>query len=208
MMRWKRARTWPMSLLLIAVAFVLASCPAPGGEGCGGVDAFVSCVRILSIQPTSTAGGDSSDVDVIQTPDCDGDPTTFDAEPFTKHDAIITFANDPFPTADDALPVTIQSFTVTYSLAHCPTGAVCPPLTGFTETVSLIIDVGGSTSGTFSFVPLSIKFEFVNSGGTTNAFPIYIANYTFTAETNAFEDSFTIPGSASFVLGNFNLCTQ
>lgn len=206
MMRWEQSRTWLMRLFLIALLFLLASCPAPGGEGCGGVDAFVSCVKITSIQPTSTAGDDSSDVDVVQTPDCDGDPTTLDAEPFTKHDANITFSNQPFPTADDALPVTIRGFTVTYSLAICPTGAVCPPLTGFSESVALAIPVGGTTGGQFSMVPISVKFEFVNNGGTANAFPTYIANYTFTAETDFFEDSFTIPGSVSFVLGNFNLC--
>ncbi len=206
MRRWQKARPWLRGLLWIGILVALAGCPGPGGDECGGAEALASCVTITSIQPTSTAGGDSSDVDVVFTADCDGDPATVDPEPFTRHDATITFSNDTFPTATGSLSVTLRRMTVTYSLVSCPTGAVCPPLTGFTENLSFSIPEDSSTSDTFSFVPIQVKNEFVNEGGSANAFPVYQANYAFTAETNFFEDSFTVAGSASFVLGNFDSC--
>src|SRR5438128_12555334 len=59
MRHWQRARQGLQSFVL--VVWILASCSAPGSdnpqEGCGGLEATVSCLEITRIAPTSTAGG-------------------------------------------------------------------------------------------------------------------------------------------------------
>jgi hypothetical protein len=195
-----------MGLFVSGMVGLLTACGSPGGEGCGGVEAQVSCVSITSIQPTSTAGGDSSDVDVVQNPDCDGDLTTIDPETFTKHDAIITFTNRAHPSADGSLNVSLESLRLTYQVSNCPPPAVCPPLTGLSQNVSLDIPEESEAEGTFDLVPISTKLEFLNLGGNANAFPTYTANYVFTARTQFFSDTITINGSVNITLGSFNLC--
>jgi hypothetical protein len=48
--------------------------------------------------------------------------------------------------------------------------------------------------------------DYVANGGDPNAVPSYTARYRFTAQTQFFQDSFTIEGSVSFTIGNFNTC--
>jgi hypothetical protein len=206
----QRSRRWFMGLFVLAMAGWLTACSSDD-EGCGGVEDIVSCISIASIQPTATAGGNSSDVDVIQTPDCDGDPTTGDAEPFTRHDAIVTFTNAAFPNflnpdEADSLAVTIERVQITYRVNNCPPLAGCPPLTGFNQAVSLTIPPDSTVAGTFPLVPISTKEEFVALGGSANAFPTYTANYVFTGRTQSFSDTITVQGATNFVMGNFDLC--
>ena len=200
------ARRWLLCLFFAGLMFLLQACGGPGGEGCGGVDALVACLSITSIQPIDGSGTESKDVDVTFNPDCNGDGILDDPEPFTRHDATVTFANDTFPTAEAGLSVSIRSVTVSYSLIICPQGAICPPLTGFSETVNLSVPEGSTAIGQFAFVPISVKDEFIDQGGTATAFPTYSADYTFVGETDFFEDSITIQRSESFVMGSFNTC--
>ena len=200
------ARRWLRYLFFAGLMFLLAGCDGPGGEGCGGVDAFAACLNITRIQPIDGNGTETSDVDVIFNPDCNGDGIRDDPEPFTRHDATVTFSNEAFPTADEGLPITVQRFTVSYSLVICPQDAICPPLSGFSETVSLSVPEGATVSGQFALVPISVKDEFIDQGGTASAFPTYSANYTFVGETDFFEDAVTLQSSVSFVMGNFNNC--
>src|SRR5262245_37767343 len=76
MRHWQMARQGLQSLVLVVL--IVVSCAAPGGdnphEGCGGLEATVSCLEIVSIVPTSTAGGASSNVDAFQ--ELCLDPTT------------------------------------------------------------------------------------------------------------------------------------
>jgi hypothetical protein len=207
----QQSRRWFMSLFVLAMAGLLTACSSPGGEECGGIEDIVSCISVSSIQPTSTAGGNSSDVDVIQVPDCDNDPTTNDPEPFTKHDALVTFTNAAFPNflnpdEADSLDVTIERVQITYRVNNCPPLAGCPPLTALNQAVSLTIPADSTVTGTFPLVPLSTKDEFLALGGSANAFPSYTASYVFTARTQSFSDTITIRGATNFVMGNFDLC--
>ena len=206
MAHWETACRWLIRLVLGGPICLLASCGGPGGEGCGGVDTSVSCVSITNIEPVDGSGTATSDVDVTFNQDCNGDGVLDDPEPFTAHGATVTFSNSTFPTADNGLPVTIRSVTVSYSLLICPPGAVCPPLTGFTQNVSFNIPADATTSDEFPLVPLSVKNEFTAQGGSSAAFPTYGANYTFTGTTDFFNDTITIEGSTSVVLGGFNNC--
>ena len=208
MMQRERVRRGYLGLFLVAVLGVLSACGNPGGEGCGGIDDIVSCLSITSIQPTATVGGDSSDVDVVFNTDCDPLAAGSQPEPFTAHDARVTFANNAFPTASTTttLAITIQRVSVSYTLNNCPAGAACPPLPGFTQETSLLVPAGGTATGTFPLVPLSTKQAFVDQGGSARAFPAYSANYTFTAETPFFQDTITLNGSVAVTLGAFDLC--
>jgi hypothetical protein len=198
---------WSLGLFLVGVLGFLAACGNPGGEGCGGIEDLVSCVSVSSIEPTSTAGGASSNVDAFfSTADCNGDGVPDDAEPFTDHNADITFANTTFLGASDSLPVTLRRLTISYSLNNCPTGAVCPPLPTVTETTSLVILPEGTATATFPFVPLSVKQAYRTQGGSTFPPPSYNANYTFVAQTQNFADTFTIEASEGFTIGDFDLC--
>jgi hypothetical protein len=192
---------------MLGIAGLLTACASPGGEGCGGVEDQVSCVSITSIQPTSTAGGDSSDVDVTFDTDCDGDPETVDPEQFTAHSARITFNNQAHPSATGSFDVSVERVRITYELSNCPPNAVCPPLPDIDQGVSLDIPEDSTVTGTFPLIPISTKDEFIAQGGSDNAFPSYTANYVFTARTQFFSDTITIRGATSVVLGNFNLCT-
>jgi hypothetical protein len=164
-------------------------------------------VSVSSIQPISTAGDDSSDVDVTFTLDCDGDPTTNDPELFGSHDARVTFTNTAFPTASGSLAVSIERVRITYQVNNCPPLAGCPPLPELNQAVSLTIpEDSADVAGTFPLVPISTKQEFLALGGSANAFPSYTANYVFTARTQSFSDTFTVRGATNFVIGNFNVC--
>jgi hypothetical protein len=191
---------------MLGIAGLLTACGSPGGEGCGGVEDQVSCVSITSIQPTGTVGGDSSDIDVVQNANCDGDVTTNDPEPFTANNALITFSNQGHPNASGSFDVTVEHVRITYEVNNCPSTATCPPLTGLSQGVSLEIPEDGTAEGTFPLIPLSTKNEFTDLGGSAFAFPSYTANYVFTARTQFFSDTITIRGSVNVILGAFNLC--
>ena len=210
----QQSRRWFMGLSVLAVAGLLTACSSPGGEGCGGIDDIVSCISISSIQPITVEGADSSDVDVTFTPDCDGDPTTNDPEPFGRHDARVTFTNSAFPNFIDpdedeanSLPVTIERVRITYQVSNCPPVAGCPPLPEINQAVALTIPADSAeVSGIFPLIPISTKQEFLALGGSANAFPSYTANYVFTARTQSFSDTFTVRGATNFVMGSFNAC--
>lgn len=213
---WQMARQGLQGLFLVSLIFM--GCAAPGGEstaeGCGGLEASVSCLDIVQIAPTATAGGNSSNVDALQ--DVCRDPVSGDVtgvEPFTDHSAQITFTHTRFPTASGSFDIRILSFTVSYTLNQCPARAIgCPPLTGFTASSTLLVPAGeegksNSVTATFPFVPIRVKDEYVTSGGELSFFlPSYTATYVFTAQTTRFNETITARGSAEFTIGNFNNC--
>ena len=217
---WQMVRQGLQGLALVAL--ILVSCAAPGGnstaEGCGGLEASVSCLDITRIAPTYL-GTESSAVDAFR--DTCRDPitgTVTGVEPFADHQAVISFAGSRFPTASSSFDIRILSFTVSYTLNQCPAAARgCPPLTGLTGDATIVVPAppAGSTSSvtaTFPFVPLRTKAEYVGAGGEIStatpliSFPSYIATYVFTAQTTRFNDTVTVRGSAEFSIGDFNNC--
>lgn len=207
MRRWQVAQQNLTGLFLVAL--ILASCAAPGSdnpqEGCGGTEAAVSCLDVASILPTSTAGGNSSNVDAFQEI-CVDDEGMVTTEAFTDHDAIVTFSNTLFPTAALGFDIRITGYTVSYRLNQCPAAALgCPPLTGFTVSgQNISIPDGQTVTVTLPFVPLRVKNEFCAARGEAGrAIPSYTVTYTFTAQTTRFNDTFTVTASSEFTIGDF-----
>src|SRR3989442_11268383 len=169
MRRWQMARQGLQGLILVTL--ILVSCSAPGSdnpqEGCGGLEGTVSCLEITRIAPTSTAGGDSSNVDAFQELCVDPTSGTVTAEPFTDHNANVTFSNLRFPTSQAGFDIRITGYSVSYSLNQCPAAALgCPPLTGFTVSgESILIPHEATATVTLPFVPLRVKNEYCASGG-------------------------------------------
>src|SRR2546426_9009227 len=94
MRRWQMARQGLQGLCLVVL--ILASCSAPGSdnpqEGCGGLEATVSCLQITSISPIPT-----SNVDAFQ--DICIDPVTgmvTATETLGDHNATVTLVNTRF----------------------------------------------------------------------------------------------------------------
>jgi len=209
MRRWQTVQQGLKSLFLVAL--ILASCAAPGGNeegGCGGTEAFVTCVDVVSITPTSGATN-TSNVDARRNvcTDLMGMPTGI--EPFGDHNAQVTLINQRFPTARGDFAVRIVGFSVTYRLnGPCPTAARgCPPLPGFSSSESIFIPSGGTVTVTLPFVPINVKAEYVAGGGElTRTAPSYTATYTFTAQTVRFTDTFTVQGNSQFTIADFNNC--
>ena len=199
-----RRRGWGPQLL-VGILGVLAACGSPGGDGCGGIEDLVSCVDVVSIQPSAN-GTETSNVDAFQNPDCNGDQVFDDPEPFTDHNADFTFANSTFPGATDSQAVSLRSVTITYSINNCPVGATCPPLSEVSQGVALAIPKDSQASATFPLVLLQTKAEYVRLGGSQGPPPSYNAHYTFTAQTENFADTFTVEANVGFTIGNFDLC--
>ncbi len=206
MRRWQMARQGLQGLAL--VVWILASCSAPGSdnpqEGCGGLEATVSCLRITSISPIPT-----SNVDAHQ--DICIDPVTglvtATETSFGDHNAQVTLSNTRFPTASGGFDIRILGYSVFYSINQCPALARgCPPLPGFTvSSQTTVIPVGTSVTLTLPFVPLRVKQEYVAAGGElfSRSLPSYDATYVFTAQTISFNQTFTVSGDAEFTIGDF-----
>lgn len=209
---WQMARQGLQGLFLVSL--ICMGCAAPGGEstaeGCGGLEASVSCLDIVQIAPTYL---DSPTSNVDAFPSTCRDPVSGEVtgvEPFTDHAAVITFTNTRFPTASGSFDIRILSFTVSYTLNQCPARAIgCPPLTGFTVANStLIVPSGGTVSATFPFVPLRVKDGYRADGGElfSTFLPSYTATYVFTAQTTRLNETITARGGAEFTIGAFNNC--
>jgi hypothetical protein len=128
------------------------------------------------------------------------------SEPFTDHNADVTFANTLFLTATGTgFDIRITGYSVTYTLNQCPAAARgCPPLSGFSSGETIIVRNGQTVTVRLPFVPLRVKNEFCNARGEVGgAVPSYTATYTFTAQTTGFNDTFTVTGSAQFTIGDF-----
>jgi hypothetical protein len=207
---------WQGVQILFLVALLLASCSAPGGnstaEGCGGFEATVSCLDITTIAPTYM-GSATSAVDAFRDTCRNAAGMVTGVEPFTDHQADITFRNTRFPTASGGFDIRILGFMVSYTLSQYPAAVRgCPPLTGFSGESSIVVPAGGTVTARFPFVPLRVKADYVASGGDIStsgpsfSFPSYSAIYVFTAQTTRFNDMITVQGSAEFSIGDFNNC--
>jgi hypothetical protein len=208
---WQVTQQGLKSLFLIML--ILVSCSAPDSdnpeEGCGGIEATVSCLNIVSIVPTNGSNVDAA------THACSIDPTTgvvTSVEPaLTDHNADVTFSNTQFPTATGSFDIRVIGYRVSYVLNDCPRAARgCPPLPGFTvQSETILVTAGSTVTRTLPLVPLRVKQAYVNAGGELGiAAPSYSAFYTFTAQTTRFNDTFTVEGNTEFTITDFDTCTQ
>lgn len=196
-----------LGLAGVGLAAVLYACGEVGGAGqCNGVDVLGACMTIQSIAPQDGSGESTNDVDAFQNPDCDGDATTSDSEPFTSHTAVVTLTMDLMPNVTSPPApefVTIEGYSVTYTPS--PTNTVsAPPLTGQTFGETIKIGAGETVEAELEMVPLQIKDEYVAAGGAFEG-AIYRAVYTFQGKSQ-FNEEFAIGGNTTFTIGAFNNC--
>lgn len=206
-------KTWFVGICIVGVVAMLLGCEANPSEECGGLGDVVSCLSVTNVSPIDSTGNPSFNVDAVGNVCVDETGVRIADEPFTDHNADITFENSQFTTASDSFAVTLRSYSVSYILTNCPEQASgCPSLSGFEGQRTIVIPVGGQVSDTFPFVPLDIKAEYVAEGGEVfgNAagapFPSYSAQYVFTATTEPFSSDIQVVVNRDFTIGNFNNC--
>jgi hypothetical protein len=208
-------KKWFVGLCIAGAVTILLGCETNPTDDCGGLDDFVSCVSVTNISPMDSTDTATSNVDAVRDA-CevdDEDGATVEPEPFTDHNAEITFENSQFTTASDSFDVAVRRFSVSYSLVNCPERATgCPPLTGFEGEQTFVIPQDGQVTRTFPFVPLAVKDEYVAAGGevggsgTGAPFPTYTARYVFSATTEPFSTGIEIVATQDFTIGNFDNC--
>jgi hypothetical protein len=209
MRRWQMTQQGLKSLFLVAL--LLAGCAASGNdspaEGCGGIEASVSCLQVTNVAPASGSTNVDAHQDICVDPRTNPATITATETPLSDDNILITFANNQFPTAGNGFAIRLLGFSVSYNLNQCPALARgCPPLPGFTGSApTTIIPLGGSATLPFPFVPLRVKQAYTMVGGElfSASLPSYTATYVFTAETVSFNDTITVTASAPFTIGDF-----
>jgi hypothetical protein len=203
-----KLRIW-LSLGATAVLGAALGCGQVGGAGqCNGVDVVGACVAMESVVPTDPVGfgGDTSDVDAVQTNPCPGTTT---AEKFGEHAAKVTISaslmkgvNSPPAPAF----ITFTSYTVEYSPSS--TNLVsAPALTAqsFGPITMKVNADGTSVTNTLEFVNFQTKEEYVSTGGSLYPPATYSAKYTLQG-TSQFNQDVVLVGSASFNIGDYDSC--
>ncbi|MFQ5901581.1 MAG: hypothetical protein ACE5IH_08505, partial [Thermodesulfobacteriota bacterium] len=107
-------------VIFSALILILYGCGDIGGGGQGGGSGDSGLyLAVTSIMPKDVSDTTTSDVDVVQNPDCNGDGTADDPETFGAHDADVTLslslvegATSP-PAADT---VYITRYTIDYTV--------------------------------------------------------------------------------------------
>ncbi len=209
-MRVTRVVTALRALVLILAGLALSSCgdKAGGGGACGGVDNNGVCLFISSIEPVDVTGP-TINVDVILNPDCDGDgnpppPGTIDPEPFSDHDALVTFGSF---TIGNVPTTTTRIFIVSYTISYAINlgsgpGPVVPSVTIGTGSI-IEVPTNGSAQADVTIFNQAQKaiFAAAFAGGE----PSYFARYTFNGEDEFGNTVFT-QASTQILLADFNNC--
>jgi len=196
---------------LFLMALILVSCAAPGSDnpaqGCGGTEAAVSCLTILSIVPT---GG--SNVDAFAHV-CSRDPdtgTVKTVEHLTDHTADVAFSNTKFPTALGTFDIRITGLSISYERnGSCPSPSVAQTclLTPLPIRETLVVPAGDTVTRTVPLVPLSVKLEYAGKFDAGLPPVSYTAHYVFTAQTIGFNDTFTVEANTEFTIADYDTCS-
>ena len=211
-MRVTRVIAAVRALALILAGLALSSCgdKAGGGGACGGVDNNGVCLFISSIEPVDVTGP-TINVDVILNPDCDGDgnpppPGTIDPEPFSDHDALVTFGSF---TIGNVPTTTTRIFIVSYTISYAINlgsgpGPVVPSVTIGTGSI-IQVPTNGSVQATVTIFNQTQKAAFAADPAFVGGEPSYFARYTFNGEDEFGNTVFT-QASTQILLANFNNC--
>ena len=217
MRRWQMIQQGLRSLFLMVL--ILASCAAPGSDnpqqGCGGTEASVSCLNILSIVPKNSAAN-TSNVDafvhVCSRDPVTGQPTSF--ETLTDHSADVAFSNTKFPKALGTFDIRIIGYSVFYERnGPCPSPSVaqaCPSLAPLSVQETIVVPAGGTVTRGLKFVPLEVKLVYAGNFDVRLPIPVlsYTALYVFTAQTIGLNDTFTVEANREFTIADFDTCSR
>ncbi len=194
------------ALVLILAGLALSSCgdKAGGGGACGGVDNNGVCLFISSIEPSDT-NGSTINVDVIQNI-CDATVTPNIIEPFSDHDALVTFGSF---TIGNAPTTTTRIFIVSYTISYAINlgsgpGPVVPSVTIGTGSI-IEVPTNGSVQATVTIFNQAQKAAFAADPLFVGGEPSYFARYTFNGE-DEFGNTAFAQASTQILLANFNNC--
>jgi hypothetical protein len=194
------------ALVLILAGLALSSCgdEAGGGGACGGVDNNGVCLFISSIEPFDT-NGNTIDVDVQQNV-CDPVPVPPVIEPFSDHDALVTFGAF---TIGNAPTTTTRIFIVSYTISYAINlgsgpGPVVPSVTIGTGFI-LEVPINGSAQADVTIFDQGQKAAFAADPAFVGGEPSYFARYTFNGE-DEFGNTAFAQASTQILLADFNNC--
>lgn len=187
----------------------------PGSPGSSGSDD-------TGVEVTATVTGryldqDTFSVDVVRNPDCDGDPTTNDPEPFTTHGTTFNISARLLnQNSTGARPLVIESYTVRYFVSQDSLGG--PPIETATyfDTISIPVPTGANIStleASGILVDLVRKTAYLRdmqSGQYTSSGSLinnYTAVFVFSGQ-NDLGEKFEFQASTNFEIGNFDYCEQ
>ena len=200
---------------LFLVVLILVGCSASGSsdnpdQGCGGTEAAVSCLGIVSITPKDAGGNTTNNVDAFAHI-CTVDPTTgapLTVEHLVDHNADVSFANTKFPTALSTFDLRVIGYSISYTLNEsCPSGAqACPSLAPLSFQENFVVPAGGGVTRTLAFVPLTVKIAYAANFSVRLPIPVlsYTAHYVFTAQTVGLNDTFTVEAGVTFEIADFS----
>ena len=197
------------ALVLILAGLALSSCgdKAGGGGACGGVDNNGVCLFISSIEPFDTNGPTINvDVPFVSPTDCNGDGVFDDPEPFSDHDAVVTFGSF---TIGNVPTTTTRIFIVSYTISYAINlgsgpGPVVPSVTIGTGSI-IEVPTNGSVQATVTIFNQAQKAAFAADPAFVGGEPSYFARYTFNGEDEFGNTVFT-QASTQILLANFNNC--
>lgn len=204
---WQRTQRGLKGLFLVAL--ILASCSSQQ-QGCGGTEAAVACLDVVSVVPT-----DSSNVDAFADI-CTRDATTgaiLTVEHLTDHTADVTFSNTKLPTVPasaSTVDLVITGYTITYTRnGPCPSPSVaqaCPPIAPLSFQETIVLPADSTVTRALPLVPLTVKVDYASNFDPRLPVPVlsYTAHYVFTVRpARVGSETFTVAGDTQFEIGDF-----
>ncbi len=195
------------ALVLILAGLALSSCgdKATGGGACGGAVNNGVCLFISSIEPVHLDGTSTINVDVQQNV-CDATVTPNIIEPFSDHNALVTFGSFTIgnvPTTTTR--IFIVSYTISYGINLGSTPGPVPPSVTIGTGSIIEVPTNGSAQATVTIFNQQQKADFVTAGYIFGTEPSYFARYFFNGEDEFGNTVFT-QASTQILLADFNNC--
>ena len=206
---------------------------ASGGGSCGGATDSGICLQVVLIAPVNLSTEFTSDVDVNFIPDCDGDATTDDPEPFTEHFSEITFsASLVFGNPVAASFVQVTNMTVTFTqnttdpAVTCAAGAFAPNCNAvvgagpavfqLATPINVVIPVGTTVTQTLPMMNFQRKDAYTPALGFSvalgptdpsgvDAVLSYNVRYVFSGE-DEFGNGVDATGATEITFGAYSNC--
>ena len=184
---------------------------AGGGGQCGGVDNNGVGLSVDFITPVDGGAGPLFTVDIIVSPDCDGDGNpvggTIDPEAgIFDHTADVTFSAffiNPAQTVPTQ--ITITSYDVSYQLAagSADPGPVIPSRLGLQTAIVIPVSGTFTDAGPFALFDTAQKTDLAIGGAiVVGDHPSYIVTYVFRG-TDEFGENVDAVGSTLVNIGDY-----
>lgn len=187
----------------------------PGGPGSQGSESTGMIIEAELLGLYNSVN--TTNVDVYQVSDCDGDVTTTDPEIFTDHGATLTLTARWLNTGATITPgyLYIEKYTIEYRRSEDSIGA--PPILQDTRYKTIVIPTSTNPTDVVTIIdsvilvdlPRKFKYYTDATSGQYSAHPAYINNYTASyvfEGQNQYGKSFTLTSQLAFSMGSYNNC--